>query len=131
MASQYLKCYWATTSHTRAAFCHVCVDYRIKTVKKSPLGFPARPILSPLLQFTRYLSVKSKTQDSERLLFQWLPKLGSLDWGKTQPRASKPQGTTNQKPNLQNKARNWISTFTSGKYTSIDILCGIYDVSPF
>lgn len=46
--------------HTQTTFCHLCVDYRIKTVKKSPLRFPARPILSPLLVPMHSLSLCKK-----------------------------------------------------------------------
>lgn len=93
------------------AFCHVCVDYRLKRVKKSPLGFPACPsfllcsfLVSLSLSLCVNLPVPSKTQDSERILFQWPPPLGSPDWGRTQSNRG-PPGTTNQKTTLHCKKR--------------------------
>lgn len=94
------------------AFCHVCMDYRLKRVKKSHLDSrPAPPFssarslsLALSLSLCVNLPVPSKTQDSERLLFHWPPPLGSPDWGRTQSNWG-PPGTTNQKSTLHCKKR--------------------------
>ncbi|KAF4113110.1 hypothetical protein G5714_005655 [Onychostoma macrolepis] len=45
---------------------------------------PNCSLRAALLSNTEITDPHSSTQDSERLLFQWLPPLGSPDWGRTQ-----------------------------------------------
>lgn len=81
--------YWMfhNLTHTNSHFPCMFGLYRIKTVKKSPLGFSARPILSSLLVPIHLLP------GLDRLSFQCFTPLGFSDWGRTQPRASNLQGS--------------------------------------